>query len=430
MFTNTYLPHVGGVANSVRRFTEKLREKGRRVLVVCPKFERVPENEIDVVRIPAIQNFNGSDFSVSLPVPGFLTNTLNEFQPDIIHSHHPFLLGDSAVRIAAKRNIPLIFTFHTLYERYTHYTPIDSTALQHYVKDLSVGYANLCDHVIAPSKSIEKILREREVTSPISVIPTGVDVKRFMKNEPYIAREKYGIPEDAFLVGHVGRLAPEKNLEFLAKAMARFLTLSPNAHFLVGGEGPSRPIMETIFRENGLNERVHFVGVIQGDELVQAYQAMDVFAFTSKTETQGMVLIESMAASTPVIALDASGSRDVIENGYNGFLVMEEKEEAIVDALQQYKQLDEPQKEEMRNHACQYAQQFSMDHCTNLLAQLYESYAEQTQFKSRDFDWLSSMQKRIQKEWEIWSIRLTSAWKSIQSQKPLTPSEKKTSSHL
>ena len=116
MMTNTYLPHVGGVAKSVESFSNELRKMGLSVMVVAPEFPGMPETETDVVRLPAIQRFNGSDFSVRLPVPGLLTEPLDRFQPDLIHTHHPFLLGDTALRVASGRGIPLVFTHHTLYE--------------------------------------------------------------------------------------------------------------------------------------------------------------------------------------------------------------------------------------------------------------------------------------------------------------------------
>ncbi len=130
MMTNTYLPHTGGVARSVAWFSEEYRRQGHRVLVVAPTFPHAPAEEPDVIRLPAIQNFNGSDFSVRLPAPGLLVGALDRFEPEIVHSHHPFLTGDTALRVASSRNLPLVFTHHTMYEHYTHYVPGDSPPLR------------------------------------------------------------------------------------------------------------------------------------------------------------------------------------------------------------------------------------------------------------------------------------------------------------
>src|SRR5688572_20475289 len=136
MMKNSSLAHVGGVARSVESFSAALREAGHKVMVVAPEFPDMSESETDVVRVPAIQRFNGSDFSVRLPVPGLLTDPLDRFQPDLIHAHHPFLLGDTALRVAAGRGVPLVFTHHTLYEEYTHYVSNESVALKRFVVDL------------------------------------------------------------------------------------------------------------------------------------------------------------------------------------------------------------------------------------------------------------------------------------------------------
>ncbi|HWR75953.1 MAG TPA: glycosyltransferase, partial [Thiobacillus sp.] len=174
IFTNTFTPHVGGVARSVEAFTEEYRTRGHRVLVVAPEFPDMPQDEVDVVRIPAIQNFNASDFSVVLPIHPALSETIDAFRPDIVHSQHPFLLGMTAVRIARHRGLPLVFTHHTLYEQYTHYVPGDSPALKRFAIELATRYANLADQVFAPSESIRDLLQQRGVVTPIAVVPTGV----------------------------------------------------------------------------------------------------------------------------------------------------------------------------------------------------------------------------------------------------------------
>ena len=179
MVTNTFAPHVGGVARSVTAFTEEYRRRGHRVVVVAPEFAGMPEHEDDVIRVQALQNFNGSDFSVVLKPPLHLARAMEDFSPDIIHAHHPFLLGSTALRLARSFSTPLVFTHHTLYERYTHYVPGDSAALKRFVTRLSTNYANLCARVFAPSDSTARTLRERQVHVPMTVVPTGVRLTDF-----------------------------------------------------------------------------------------------------------------------------------------------------------------------------------------------------------------------------------------------------------
>ena len=227
MFTNTYTPHVGGVARSVSAFAAAYRARGHAVLVVAPELDGQPADEPGVLRVPAVQHFNGTDFAVPLPVPGLLHAALVDFQPQVVHAHHPFLLGDTALRVAAYRDLPVVFTHHTQYEQYTHYVPGDSPAIRRFVTQLSTDFANLCDCVFAPSESVAAIIRQRGVIAPLQVVPTGVDTAAFAQGDGAALRESLEIPKTAFLVGHVGRLAKEKNLDFLAEALARFARDEP-----------------------------------------------------------------------------------------------------------------------------------------------------------------------------------------------------------
>jgi Glycosyltransferase len=321
MLTNTFTPHVGGVARSVQGFVDEFRRQAHRVLVAAPLFKGAAENERDVVRFPTVQRFNGSDFSVPMPEPVRLLSALRTFHPEVVHSHHPFLLGGTALRVAAARDLPLVFTHHTMYEKYTHYVPGDSPRLKRFVIDLVTGYCNLCDAVIAPSETVAELLRERGVLTPITVVPSGVEKAFFSAGDKSAFRKRMGIPPEAFVVGHVGRLAPEKNLEFLTEAVTRFLAQHQQARFFLVGLGPSQEQIRTTFTSCGLAPRLHSVGFLEPAELAQAYKAMDVFVFASHTETQGMVLAEAMAAGVPVVAVEASGVREVVSDGHNGRLL-------------------------------------------------------------------------------------------------------------
>ncbi|HKK03945.1 MAG TPA: glycosyltransferase [Gammaproteobacteria bacterium] len=363
LVTNTYTPHVGGVARSVEAFADEYRKRGHRVLVVAPEFPDMPEAERGVLRVPAIQEFNASDFSVVLPAHPPLTEAIDDFGPDIVHSQHPFLLGSTAVRVARHRGLPLVFTHHTLYEQYTHYVPGDSPALKRFTIELATRYANLCDQVFAPSESLRDLVRERGVTTPVEVIPTGVYTERFAEGDGAGFRRDAGIPPEALVIGHLGRLAPEKNLPFLAEAVAQFIGEQPQAHFLVIGSGPSEDEMRAIFAANGIESRLHFAGTLQGRALADALHAMDLFAFASKSETQGMVLTEAMAAGLPVIALDASGVREVVNDRENGRLLREETPQAFAAALRWAATLDEEASAALRQAALETAEAYSMERC-------------------------------------------------------------------
>lgn len=401
MMTNTYTPFVGGVPRSVQLFTEAYRERGHRTIVVAPEFEDNPEDEQDVIRMPAIKNVSEAGFSVRLPIPGYLANQIDDFDPDIVHAHHPFLLGDTALRIARQYNLPLVFTHHTLYEQYTHYLPVDVPVVEEYVINLVSGYCNLCDEVFAPSGSVADLLRDRGVETPIDVIPTGIDVDEFGSGDGESFRNQYDIPEDVFLVGHLGRLAEEKNLPFLGRTVAKFLDENPESHFLLVGEGPTEDQILDLFDDRDLADRLHHVGILQGQDLYDAYASMDVFAFASTTETQGMVLVEAMSSGTPVVALDASGSRDVIVDHETGRLVESESVSDFSEAMEWVKYFTGGDREELEKKVIQRAREFSMDNTATKALNLYSDVLDNYKRTERDDTLWETAKRRLETEWQI-----------------------------
>ena len=393
---------MGGVARSVEAFTAEYRQRGHRVLVVAPEFANMPQNEVDVMRIEAIQNFNATDFSVALPLHSPLSERLDTFRPDVIHSQHPFLLGMTALRIARYRELPLVFTHHTLYEQYTHYLPGDSVALERFSMELATRYANLTDQVFAPSESIRDLLQERGVTTPIAVVPTGVHVKNFASGDGRALRQQMQIPENAFVVGHMGRLASEKNLDFLARAVADFISKHAGAHFLVVGAGPSKETMREIFVRVGVEAQLHNAGILKNPALADALHAMDVFAFASTSETQGMVLTEAMAAGLPVVALDAPGVREVVKDRENGRLLLEVTPTAFSTALQWVARQTPDVMSRLRDSARDTAEGFSMARTADKALAAYASIKSKTPAgASKDErDW-EDVFSWIETEWDI-----------------------------
>jgi glycosyltransferase involved in cell wall biosynthesis len=413
MFTNTFTPHVGGVARSVQQFADEYRQLGHDVLVVAPEFAGIPKSEPDVIRMPAIQKFNGSDFSVPMPVPGRLRGKLDAFGPDIVHSHHPFLLGDAALRVASRRDIPVVFTHHTQYEKYTHYVPGDSELMQRFVIELAVGYCNLCDAVIAPSKTIANRLHQQGVTTEIVEIPTGVDVRHFSRGEGEHFRKQNGISQSTFVIGHVGRLAPEKGLGFLSECIAEFLAAHPDSVFLVAGGGPSERAMREAMSRHGVQDRFVLLGTLTRNELADVYAAMDVFAFASQSETQGMVLTEAMAASTPVVAVDAPGVREIMRDGENGLMIPREEKAAFVEALTRLHDAADEQYEGWRQGALHTAEKFSMRNTATQAITLYERLIRQERDADRPVDRWDNAMRRIEEEWKIWANMVEAAGQAI-----------------
>jgi glycosyltransferase involved in cell wall biosynthesis len=371
MFTNTYLPHVGGVARSVSTFAEEFSRRGHDVRIVAPEFEGAENSSGRVLRTPAIQNFNGSDFSVRIPQPGLMADYVDQFRPDVLHSHHPFLLGDSALRMAWSRRLPLVFTYHTMYEAYTHYVPLNSDALKRFVIQMSTDYCNLCTHVIAPSESVAVLLRQRGITTPITSIPTGIDLELYGSGNGARFRRRYGIDPNATVIGHVGRLAAEKNLDYLATAVGRYLADHAAAVFLVVGSGDAGESMQRILQNYAGSKQVIFAGSQVGQDLADAYAAMDLFVFSSHSETQGMVLAEAMAAGVPAVALDAPGAREIVNDRNGRLLSRDASDREFAHIIAQLVD-NKDRLHDLGTAARNAATEFSLEKCADRLLDRYE----------------------------------------------------------
>jgi glycosyltransferase involved in cell wall biosynthesis len=313
------------------------------------------------------------------------------------------LLGDTALRVSSRRDIPVVFTHHTQYEQYTHYVPGDSDLMKRFVIDLAVGFCNLCDAVIAPSDTIKQRLLGLDVMTDIHEIPTGVDTALFNSGDGHTLRRRLEIDPTDFVVGHVGRLAPEKGLEFLAPTVARFVKSKPNALFLVAGHGSSSNTVKQAFADAGISNRLIMLGMLQRNELADVYNAMDVFAFASQSETQGMVLSEAMAASTPVVAVDASGVREVLVEGVNGLMLPKENADAFVDALGSIYLMTAEERENLVEGALQTADEFSMPSTAASALQLYRTLIHRGRKGVHGDDMWSTARRRFDEEWKIWS---------------------------
>ncbi len=372
MMTNTYSPIVGGLERSIQSFSEEFRKKRHKVLIVAPKYAGMPKHEEDVLRVPAIQKFSGTDFSVNLSVPGLLPRLMKNFKPDIVHSHHPFLMGDIALRLRGQYHIPVVFTYHIMFEHYVDYLPIHNETVKNFIIELSTRYANLVDHVIVPSSSVLNILVQRGVNTPIDIIPTGVNVDFFARGDGTMFRQKSGIPPEAFVIGYVGRLTPEKNLKFLSHVLSKYLKRNKNAHCLIVGKGPLKEEIANIFLRHGVENRLHLLDVLEKEDVVNGYQAMDLFAFCSHSETQGMVLLESMASGVPVVAADAPPIGDFVRNYKNGRLIHGEQEKDFVAAVAWYAGLSGKEVKKIKKAALSTAKKYSMELCANRLLDVYE----------------------------------------------------------
>lgn len=396
IMTNTYLPLVGGVERSIENFSNEFQKLGHNVLIVCPQIHNMP-NEKGVIRIPAIQNFNGTEFPISLPIPNYVNTIIKNYKPEIIHANHPFMMGDSALRLAAKFDIPIVYTFHSFFEHYTHYIPGNIERFKSFIIHLSTGFANLCDRVFSPSTGVASELRRRGVHVPIDIVPSGVNLNIFMTGDGNNFRKKYNIPMDAFLIGFVSRLAIEKNLDFLSKVICRYLSINPNSYFVIVGKGPLELVLKEFFFKHCDEKRVIFTGKLENEALSNAYHAMDVFAFASISETQGLVLIEALTSGVPVIALQSLGINDVIKDYKNGRLIKNNSYDDFCKGLDWFSKLSYFQKILISSAAKTSAKNFSSEHCALRAIKGYEKTIFRFQ-KDRNKNKVDKFKRRIEVE--------------------------------
>ncbi len=252
-------------------------------------------------------------------------------KPDVIHSHHPILMGDMASVFAEKLDIPLVFTFHTRYEKYIQeYISIAPELSGKLAETLVRRYLEKCDHVIAPTKSIRDYIETFHLDVPVTIIPTPIDLIQFQDLQPERIRNELAL-EDANILMYLGRLSPEKNLGFLLNAFAKIWRVEKNTRLAIVGEGLEGEHLKDQVLSLGIQPAVIFTGPVPYEEVPHFMAAADLFVFPSMTETQGLVLIEAMAAGTPVIAVDTPVNAEVLDGG--GGVIVDQDEDAFVSAV-------------------------------------------------------------------------------------------------
>lgn len=325
IFTEVYQPILNGVVTSIDSLAEQLRTLGHEVFTFAPHIPRGVESAGRVFRMPSLPLPARTEYRLTLPLVARRNKRRFLQHCDVIHSHSLFITGWMASYYARRRfRVPLVYTYHTMLDRYAHYSPLGQRITSQLTRELTRTYANAADAVIVPTKTVADELRKQGVTSPVSVIPTGVDIEAFRRPVQAAAaavRQQLGIPAKAPVLLLVSRLAQEKNIPLALEALSRLRQRLEDAHLILVGSGPLRGFLADQVREKGLDDVVHFVGSIEHAAITAYYAAADVFVFPSVTETQGLVLAEAFAAGLPVVALDNPQTRDVFGVQLAGALV-------------------------------------------------------------------------------------------------------------
>lgn len=331
-FTNTYHPWVSGVVRSISSFRKALSDRGHNVFVFAQEAGDYIDSEPFIFRYPSIPIPWPTDFHAVIPISPFIDRLLPLLKLDIIHAHHPVLLGQAAAKKAEELNLPLVFTFHSQYSEYSQYIPFPQENIQDFIKEVIesvIGdYMKKCHHIIVPSKSmLDRLEREYGLDEEnVSVVPTGIDIQRFQNDDGNQIREKFQWGDDIVMLS-VGRLSPEKNWKLFIDACAVVINKRSNFRAVIIGEGFEREKLEKHTHDLGIEHKIQFLGEIPYEEIPAYYKAADLFGFTSAAETQGIVTMEALSAGLPVIAVNAVGTRDNVANNQQGFLTGDDVDE-------------------------------------------------------------------------------------------------------
>jgi len=328
IFTNNYLPNPYGVTGSIESFRKDLEASGHEVFIFAPKWKGYSDENPNVFRYPSLTLPIKFKFPLAIPYSRNLDKIISELDLDIIHSQHPVLLGSVAKKWAKKKGIPLVFTWHTLYDHYTNFVPfLPKKFVAWKAISKSVKYTNFCDQIIAPSQSAKEIIKNWGVTQDIKALSTGVDESIFLNASREGLRKKYGVKEEEVLLLLVSRITEEKNIRFLFQSAIEVVKENAKVKFLIAGGGYLLDGLKKRVQEEKLEEKVFFAGEVKKEEVKNFYAAGDIFIYASKSETQGMIISEAMYAGLPVVAVEATGIKDAVKDNVSGFLVPEKKEE-------------------------------------------------------------------------------------------------------
>ncbi len=373
-FTDSYLPNVDGVVTSICNYKRELEARGHEVYVFSPGTKKQKEENTD----PHVHYFTSTSFKqypdYRLALFNFLSpiKIVKDYGIDVIHSHGIATTGLAAIRSSQKLGIPALATFHTLIPNASHYIT-DNAKLQPIVHGIIwkylVWYYSHFKKVISPSNFAKNILAERGVKN-LAVLPSGIYVEKYEKvsgNGNEKVRGRFGIGKDENVITFIGRIALEKNLQEIIDAVPTLLNTMPAIKVLIVGKGPALEQYREMVKKKDLEKYFIFTGYVEDTELLKVYGISDVFVFPSRFDTQGMAVVEALAAGVPAVVKEGSAVSEFIENGKNGFVYRDNFDfvEKIVKTIKN--------KKKMAQGAREMVQQFDIRKTTDDLILLYES---------------------------------------------------------
>jgi len=376
MISDVYFPRINGVSTSIQTFRRGLHAAGHETILIAPEYPgAAPDIEPDILRVPSRGvPRDPEDRAMKLGAIRALRPQLEKLEPDLVHIQTPFIAHYQGTALARALRVPVIETYHTYFEEYLHhYVPLLPRAVMRFIaRRFTVSQCNVLDALVVPSRAMEQALLDYGVQCPMHIIPTGMEMDRFASGDGQRFRAQLGIAPGQPVLVHVGRIAHEKNIEFLFRMFEIVVRSKPGAVFVVAGEGPALTSCKAYVRTLGLAQQVRFVGYLSRErELLDCYRAGDLFVFSSKTETQGLVLLESLALGVPVVSTAHMGTADIV-NPQRGAHVAPDDEAEFANIVVRLLD-DAPRRAAMSAEARAYAATWSATAMADRLAGLYSA---------------------------------------------------------
>jgi glycosyltransferase involved in cell wall biosynthesis len=378
MISDVYFPRVNGVSTSIQTFAREFTALGHSVTLLAPDYGLNAPEPFEVIRIPSRYfAFDPEDRILRWGRIRAHRQRLQAAGFDLVHIHTPFIAHYAGLALARWLRLPVIESYHTFFEQYLDkYVPlVPSSWLRLMARRFSAAQCNDVDALAVPSLAMLEILQGYGIRTPAEVVPTGIDLKQFSGGDGARFRKAWDIAADRPLLVHAGRLAFEKNCDFLLRMLVHVKAEVPDVLLLIAGEGPARKQLEALVRRLDLGEQVRFIGYLDRDgSLEDFYAAGDAFVFASRTETQGLVLLESKALGTPVVSTAIMGTREVLRAG-EGCLIAED-DEADFAAKCVRLLTDRALRDELSAKAVSYAQGWSSTAMAHRMLGLYARVIE------------------------------------------------------
>ena len=336
IFTDAYYPQVSGVVTSTFILKNELIRLGHSVTIITVAHPDV-EEEQGIMRLPSIPFFLLPSQRVGMIYSRKIMIKIKKLDLDIIHTQTEFSIGIFGRIVAKKLDIPVVHTYHTMYEDYIHYVSrgIMLKPASNFAKKVSKLYCRDCSAIIVPTLKVKDALQHYGLIRHIDIIPTGVDLEPFKRSnfdEDLIKAEKksFGINETEPVILFIGRLAKEKSVDIIINSMIELIVKIPDCKLLIVGDGPEHENLEDLTRELDVVNSVIFIGEKPWGEIGRYYQMGDVFVGASLTETQGLTFTEAMAAQIPVVAKYDKNLDDLIQDKINGRIFYKDEDLAEI----------------------------------------------------------------------------------------------------